>query len=420
MHVLYFHQHFSTPKGAAGIRSYQMARRLVSDGHKVTMVCGSYSGGQTGLESEFVKERRSGKVDGIDIIEFNLAYSNADGFLKRALTFLLFAVKSIGLALRMDYDVVFATTTPLTAGIPGIFARWLRRKTFVFEVRDLWPELPREMGVIKNPVFLALMSCLEWLSYRSATRCVGLSPGIVAGITKRGVSPDKVCMVPNGCDLDIFSGELNPWRPDGVEKADLMAVFSGTHGRANGLDSAIDAAIELDSRKEARIKIVLIGQGQMKPQLQKRVQDLGLNNVVFHDPVDKQRLAGLMLSADLGMQLLANVKAFYFGTSPNKFFDYLAAGLPVLNNYPGWVAELVTENKCGFAVIPDDAKAFAAALIEARDNRTLLEEMGQNALKLAKERFARDELADEWVKWVLYAESTTLKHGGSFSFGENA
>ena len=420
MHVLYFHQHFSTPKGAAGIRSYQMARRLVNDGHKVTMVCGSYSGGQTGLESEFVKGRRSGKVDGIDIIEFNLAYSNADGFLKRAMTFLLFAVKSIGLALRMDYDIVFATTTPLTAGIPGIFARWLRRKTFVFEVRDLWPELPREMGVIKNPVILAIMSCLEWLSYRSATRCVGLSPGIVAGITKRGVSPDKVCMVPNGCDLDIFSGELNPWRPDGVEQTDLMAVFTGTHGQANGLGAAIDAAIELDSRKETGIKIVLIGQGQMKPQLQKRVQELDLNNVVFHDPVDKQRLAGLMLSADLGMQLLANVKAFYFGTSPNKFFDYLAAGLPVLNNYPGWVAELVTENKCGFAVLPDDAKAFAAALIEARDNRPLLQEMGQNARKLAKERFARDDLADEWVKWVLYAESAALKNVDSFYLGKNA
>ncbi|GAA75674.1 hypothetical protein P20480_2143 [Pseudoalteromonas sp. BSi20480] len=146
------------------------------------MVCGSYGGGETGLTLDFIKGRREGVVDGIHIIEFDLAYSNADGLIKRAGTFLKFALKSIGIALTHKYDVVFATTTPLTAGIPGILARWLRGKPFVFEVRDLWPELPKEMGVITNPLVLAAMSALEWCSYRSAHRCIGLSPGIVEGI----------------------------------------------------------------------------------------------------------------------------------------------------------------------------------------------------------------------------------------------
>lgn len=142
MRVIYFHQHFSTPKGMVGIRSYEMARRLVARGHQVTMVCGSYGGGQTGLDVPFSKGRRQGTVDGIDIIEFDLAYSNTDGFIKRTTTFFSFALRSIRLAMTEEYDLVFATTTPLTAGIPGIFARWLRGKAFVFEVRDLWPELP--------------------------------------------------------------------------------------------------------------------------------------------------------------------------------------------------------------------------------------------------------------------------------------
>ncbi|KZZ59804.1 glycosyltransferase WbuB, partial [Oleiphilus sp. HI0125] len=305
------------------------------------------------------------------------------------------------------------------AGIPGIFARWLRRKTFVFEVRDLWPELPREMGVIKNPFVLSLMYLLEWASYRSANRCIGLSPGIVEGITRRGVAADNVCLVPNGCDLDIFNVELDAWRPEDVDSTDLMAVFTGTHGQANGLDAVIDAALELETRKETGVKIVLIGQGQMKPKLQERVKELGLGNVVFHAPVDKQRLAGLMLSADIGMQLLANVKAFYFGTSPNKFFDYLAAGLPVLNNYPGWVAELVTENECGFAVPPDDPEAFASSLINVRDNREQLKQMGMNARKLAVERFAREDLADEWLRWVLYAEKSLQNNTGAYTLGNN-
>ncbi|MFW1503924.1 glycosyltransferase family 4 protein, partial [Vibrio parahaemolyticus] len=281
----------------------------------------------TGLESEFIGGKREGVVDGIRIIEFDLAYSNSDGFLKRSMTFVKFALKSIGLAFTEKYDVLFATTTPLTAGIPGIFARWLRGKPFVFEVRDLWPELPKEMGVIKNPIILGLMSLLEWASYRSANRCIGLSPGIVEGIKKRGVPKDKIAMVPNGCDLSIFTQPSEPWRPEGVAQEDLMAVFTGTHGMANGLDAVLDAATELQSRGRNDIKLVLVGQGKLKPQLEAKAQEMQLNNVVFHPPVNKQKLAGLMASADVGMQVLANIPAFYYGTSPNKFFDYISAGL---------------------------------------------------------------------------------------------
>jgi hypothetical protein len=137
MKILYFHQHFSTPQGTTGIRSYEMARRLIARGHEVAMVCGRYQGGGSGLASPFVRGRRRGRVDGIDLIEFDLAYSNSDRLIRRATTFVKFAFKSIGLALTERCDVVFATTTPLTAGIPGIFARWLRGKPFVFEVREL-------------------------------------------------------------------------------------------------------------------------------------------------------------------------------------------------------------------------------------------------------------------------------------------
>lgn len=400
MRVLYFHQHFSTPKGAAGIRSYQMARRLVEQGHQVTMVCGSYNGGQTGLAGAFVGGKRTGNVDGIDVIEFDLAYANSDGFVKRAGIFLKFALKSIGIALTQNYDVVFATTTPLTAGIPGIFARWLRGKPFVFEVRDLWPELPKAMGVIKNPIVLFAMSCLEWMSYRSAHRCIGLAPGIADGIANRGVSRAKITAIPNGCDLSIFEAYERSWRPAGVRQEDLMAVFTGTHGMANGLDAALDAAVELKKRGRDDIKLVLIGQGKLKPALQVRAQQLGLANVIFHDPVDKKALAGLMAGADLGMQLLANVPAFYYGTSPNKFFDYIASGLPVLNNYPGWLANYIKQEQCGFAVAPENPGAFADALEQAANDRPALKRMGERAKQLAKTQFNRDILAEQWVNWV--------------------
>jgi glycosyltransferase involved in cell wall biosynthesis len=395
MKILYFHQHFSTPRGATGIRSYEMAKALIARGHEVVMICGSYAPGESGLDGSFIRGRREGVVDGIKVVEFDLGYSNADGFIKRSLVFVAFAFRSIVLALSERYDLVFATTTPLTAGIPGIFARWLRGKCFVFEVRDL---LPKGLGV--SPFVLGTMWALEWLSYRSAHRLIGLSPGIVDGISQRGVPRDSITMIPNGCDLKIFGAPVSAWRPEEVRNSDLMAVFAGTHGLTNGLDNVLDAASVLKRRGRDDIKLVLIGQGRLKPALQKRVCSEGLGNVVFHDPVNKSRLAGLMARTDLGMQILANLPAFGYGTSPNKFFDYIASGLPVLNNYPGWLAEMIQEHRCGYAVPPQDPEAFADALESAADHREELVEMGKRGLELARSRFDRQVLAGQFVDWL--------------------
>jgi len=259
------------------------------------------------------------------------------------------------------------------------------------------------MGVIKNPVVLWMMSVLEWTSYHSADRLVGLSPGIVDGIIKRGIAPEKVASIPNGCDLDIFASEHQSWRPEGVKATDLMAIFTGTHGLANGLNAVLDAAVELKKRQRTDIKLVLVGDGMQKKALLDRAAELELDNVIFHDPVNKTKLAGLMASADVGLQILANVPAFYYGTSPNKFFDYISAGLPVLNNYPGWLAELITKEQCGFAVPPENPQAFADALEQAADHRELLSEMGRNGQHVAKEQFNRAILSQKFSDWVTGA-----------------
>ena len=396
MRIIYFHQHFSTPQGSTGIRSYEMAQALIAKGHEVTMICGSYAGGNTGLTQPFEHGKREGKVDGIHVIELALDYANDQSFLKRSWVFAKFALKSIKLALTRDYDVIFCTTTPLTAGIPGIFAKLLRRKPFIFEVRDLWPELPKAMGVITNPIILNLMATLEWLTYKCADRHIALSPGIADGIA-RHVNQTSITTVPNGCDLSIFAQAQEHWQPEGVEDDDFVALFSGTHGIANGLDQVIETAKVLKARNCNKIKLVLIGQGREKSRLMTLADEHALENILFLPPINKSQLAKLMNRSNVGLQVLANIPAFYYGTSPNKFFDYIAASLPVINNYPGWLADQIKSHHCGLVVPPEDPPAFAQALINMQENPKETENMANNAYQLAKNNYSRELLAEKFI-----------------------
>ena len=396
MKILYFHQHFTTPSIGGGTRSYEFARKLIERGHRVTMVCGETA--KLDLPSTNVKELYRADVDGIDVIQINLPYSNSDGIAKRALIFVKFAWKGIQVAMKEDYDLLFSTSTPLTAGLPGIWMKWFarRKRKFVFEVRDLWPELPKALGM-KNPFLLWGMGVLEKLSYRKADGCIGLSPGICEGI-KRIVPEKPIEMVPNGCDLDIFRpAKREDLQLEGVSPTDTVAVFTGAHGIANGLEAVLDMASVLKQRGRDDIKIVFIGDGKMKPELVKRAEEEGLTNCLFFDPVPKTVLNKIVSSADIGLMVLKNVPAFYYGTSPNKFFDYIASGIPVVNNYPGWLSDMIIENHCGVVVPHDNATAFADALIYLADHPEERHTMGANSRLLAEKQFSRDQLSNKFV-----------------------
>jgi len=406
MKVLYFHQHFSTPQGSTGTRSYEMAKRLIDHGHSVTMVCGSGFMAKTGLIGRPVNGVRQGMVDGIKVIEINLPYSNYDSLIKRALIFFKYALKSTTIAWKENYDLLFATSTPLTAGIPGILMRLIKpSKRFVFEVRDLWPELPKAMGVVKNHVVLSSMAILEHVSYAAMHAGIALSPGIRKGMQKGLAMGKKIAMIPNGCDVEIFKPKTNMQKRlipilSGISKDNLKCIFTGAHGVANGLDAVLDAAALLKAKNRTDITLIFIGDGKLKPELKKRAFKEGLDNCVFLDPVPKIRLAELLQQVDVGMMILDNVPAFYYGTSPNKFFDYIASGLPVLNNYPGWLKEIITQNQCGVAVPPGDPEAFAAALIKLADNPGKRKLMGENGRKLAEKQFPRGILAEQLVLFL--------------------
>lgn len=401
MKILYFHQHFGTPEGSTGTRSYEFARALVAQKHQVTVICGAYSSSGVNLAFDRRNNWSRGVIDGIEVIVLPLAYSNRDGLARRAIQFVRYALRGVSIALREPCDIIFATSTPLTAGIPGIVAKALKRRLkFIFEVRDLWPELPRALGM-RNPFALAGMTALEWVSYWMADGCIGLSPGIVEGIRRRSPISRRIAMIPNGCDLDLFRpGRRSDLELGGIGPDDFVGVFTGVHGPANGLDAVLDAAAELLRRGRPEIKLVLVGDGREKDRLMGRAERERLSNCLFLPPVRKLELAHITGCCDCGLMVLANVPAFYYGTSPNKFFDYISAGIPVLVNYPGWMAEMIADRNCGAAVPPGDPEAFAATLCALADDPARRAGLGRNARRLAEESFSRAKLARQFVAFV--------------------
>lgn len=400
MNILYFHQYFSTPNHGGSIRSYEFAQSLIKKGHKVTMVCGGFDG-KFDL-SPISRNISRGDVDGVDVVQIRVHSLNKDGLFKRGLDFVKFGFLGIKIALKEDYDLLFATSTPLTAGIPGIFAKCFKRKSFkfVFEVRDLWPELPKALGV-KNPLVLGGMSVLEKMSYTKSDACVGLSPGICEGIKRRSPKNHPIKLIPNGSDLNLFVRNSKvSYKIDGVSESDTVAVFTGSHGIANGLDAVLDMAKVLQQRNINNIKIVFVGEGKVKSHLIDRKKAENIENCIFLDSVNKFELNEIMSRADMGLMVLKNVPAFYYGTSPNKFFDYISASLPIVNNYPGWLADLIKDNNCGIAVQPDDPFAFADAVQKMAASEKMREEMGKNGRLLAEREFARDMLSERLADYL--------------------
>ncbi len=402
MRIVYIHQHFATTKSATGTRSYEMAQRLIQRGHQVTMICGALE--LSDFTSDLKERVTRLDVDGIDVRCVNQPYANKMGFYQRMWAFLRFAQTAQRVAMDVKPDLIFATSTPLTVGIPAMRASRRLRVPFVFEVRDLWPELAVALEVVRSRALIKAARWLERKTYFSAKRIIALAPGMKEGICETGYPAEWVTIVPNGCDLDLFRPSETRTTRDDLGGDDFKLVFTGAHGLANGLDAVIDAAAELKRRGERGVKFVMIGHGREKARLieRTRTEDLGAY-VIWKDLMPKRDLAALLPQLDAGMMILKNVKGFYYGTSPNKFFDYIASGMPVLNNYPGWLAGMIEESNCGRVVPPDDPAAFADAVIWMRDHRDECRAMGRRARLLAEARFGRDTLGERFVDTIELA-----------------
>ena len=386
LRITYLHQYFNTPEMSGGTRSYEMARRLVAMGHKVNMVT---SWREEGRRTSWFKTTEAG----ICVNWLPIQYANDMSYSQRMKAFCWFAWHASRLAASIPSDVVLATSTPLTIALPGVFAAKRQRVPMVFEVRDLWPELPIAMGALPNPIMRSAAQWLERFAYKNASRIIALSPGMRDGVVTSGFPADRVDVIPNSADLELFCVHPATSRLNGTLPSGPIVLYAGTLGRINGVSYLAQIARESDDNG-ARIQFVVVGDGHETGAVRELAAQLGVLGRNFHmyPPVPKRQMPEVLAAADVALSLFINLKPMW-ANSANKFFDALASGTPVAINYGGWQADLLNESGAGIVLPPDDPRRAALQLDELVQDVDRLNRAKQAALELASSRFNRDALA---------------------------
>lgn len=378
--------HYARPRNAAGgTRHLELFSRL--DGWNTRLIAGN-----SGM---------SGKVTNHDeeILETVPVIRNSTVPLIRILGWLSYAFAAFLRSITArSIDIVYASSPHLLSGVAGWMTARLRRVPLILEIRDVWPQILVEMGATReSSLSFRSLRAIERFLYRKADWIVYMAEGVRHHLIVEGADPNRLSFIPNGADAEDFSPSANRhclrarYGFSGV-----VAVYAGAHGVANGLDLLLDAAKEV-AIGFPDVVIVLVGNGTEKTRLIERAEAEGIANVRFMDPIPKSEIPDLLAAADIGLHCLADVELFRIGVSPNKLFDYMAAGLPVATNSPGVCGALVDASGCGLGVAPHEMALALAKLATVGDEQR--QELGSAG---------RDYLADHQSRSMMVGRLNSL------------
>jgi len=394
--IIYLHQYFNTPEMSGGTRSYEMARRMVAAGNEVHMV--------TSLREE--ESQRKGwfqtEEAGIKVHWYPVPYSNDMGFVQRIKAFLAFALAARKKTVELDGDIIFATSTPLTIALPAVPAARKKKIPMVFEVRDLWPEMPIAVGALNNPLLRFAAHRLEHWAYHNAAAVVALSPGMKEGVVRTGYPPEQVAVIPNSSDNAEFQHDPEAaarFRADRDWLGDKpLLVYTGTSGPTNGVGYLVGVAKELDVQG-SDIRILLVGDGAERLDIARMAEDAGVlnHNFFMERRLPKSEMPALLSAATVASVVFIDLPEMR-PNSANKFFDALASGTPVLLNYGGWMHELVRNHGFGLPMWKRAPAEVASELDEKMHDAEWLEQSGRKARSMAENYFDRDLLAGRLIK----------------------
>jgi len=397
MHVLLIHQAFAALDEPGGTRHHELSRCLAARGHSVTIIASPISY-LTGHPIN-LRDPRSTKQEGDPGITVRRAYTYPAfhrSFFHRVISFLSFMISSFFIALTVpDVDLVWGTSPPIFQAGTSWLLSAVRRAPFVLEVRDLWPAFAVEVGVLRQPLLIRAAEAYERFLYRKADLVIVNSPGFIDRVARLGAR--QVEVVPNGSDTAMFdpARDGNQFRQENNLEGKFIVLYAGAHGLSNDLGVVLEAASKLIDQPE--IAFVLVGDGKEKPRLQARAQDMGLYNVLFLPPVPKINMPDVLAAADACLAILKPVP-LYGTVYPNKVFDYMAAGRPVILAMTGVIRSLVESAQSGVAVDPGDPHALASAVQHLVAHPEDALKMGLNGRRLIQERFNRQVLGDRFAQ----------------------
>ena len=403
MKILYIHQYFKTPEEGGSIRSYYLAKGLVDNGYEVEMIT-SYNG----------KRYKKETIAGIKVHYLPVYYDNSLGFWSRVSAFLKFIYATLRLIPTIQRpDICYAMSTPLTV---GIIALWIKKRygiPYYFEIGDLWPEAPIQMGFIRNPV---VKYCLYWLEktiYQRADKIIALSPGIRDSI--ESVVPEKdVYMIPNMADCSFFNMECKDSRFEETfqVKDKFVISYIGAAGKANHLEYLVEAAFACQQHGNLPVQFLVAASGSELERIKNMAQQKSLKNINFLPFQSKAGLKKMLNITDAIFISYADFPVLQTG-SPNKYFDALAAGKLVILNTSGWLREITELNKCGFYYNPNE-NSFLRKLMPYVGDSNLLFSSQKNARQVAEQYYSKELQIQKLLKVFNKSHQMKVKDDSAY------
>jgi colanic acid biosynthesis glycosyl transferase WcaI len=401
MHILFLTDNFVPEANAPATRTFEHARRWCEMGHKVTVVTG-VPNFPTGKVQPPYRNRlfQRETIEGIEVRRVWTFLAPNKGVVKRSLDFLSFAITGFFGGLRVPADVIVATSPQLLTGVAGKWLARVKRKPWVFEVRDLWPDSIIAVGAMHENLEIRLLRRIEHGLYRSATRIVTVSNALSAHLAAGGIAETKLAVVTNGVNPMRFS----PRARDAALAASLnlenkfVVGYVGSLGAAHGLDTVLDVAKRLEGTD---VRFLLVGAGARHAELRQRAAEMALTNVQFTGVVPGEMVPGYLALCDVALVSLRKTPLFR-AAIPSKMFEAAAMGKPILLAVEGVAADIVTAYGAGVCVPPEDAAAMADAIVRLRNDPGLRDNLAEGCRRLAKD-FDRRTLAEKMLHEIAVA-----------------
>jgi len=404
MRLLFVCQYYPPEMGAPSARTFEHARQWVADGHDVTVLTGFPSHPTGVIPPEYRgKIFQREEADGIRVWRsWHWATPN-EGFAKRTLSYVSFMCSAIVAVILHPArcDAVVATSPQFFVAIAGYVISRMKRKPFILEIRDLWPEAIVSVGLLEPDALVTrILERIELFLYRKADCVIPVTEGARDDMIRRGIDPEKIHTVRNGANLTQFAP--GP-RDNAVRKRfglgdKFVVAYVGTHGMAHGLECALEAADRLRNRED--IRFLFVGEGAEKPKLVALAEDRRLPNITFVDHQPKAMMPLFLCAADACLVPLRRHKLFE-GTIPSKIFEAMASGRPILLGVQGEAEKILTDAEAGIPVEPENPAALAKAILRLAGDPELGRELGESGADYVRDHFDRTVLAREMMDILL-------------------